>query len=148
MAGTLDIDESGFPLVVATFRGELTVSLLTTYFARVDVWYEDRLEYACVFDISRCDVPSAADRKQIAAAMAAYEIKVERFCVGAAMVATNPLIRGAVTAILWIHPMKHPHAVVATRQAARALCEGWLAGASRLNLRERGRRAGGNRDDV
>jgi hypothetical protein len=131
MASTLDIDESGFPLVVATFRGQMTASLLAPYFARVDAWYRDQLSYACVFDIARCDIPSAADRKRIAATIAAYEAKVERFCVGAALVVTNPVLRGAVTAVLWVHPMRHPHALVGTRQEARNLCAGWLANASR-----------------
>lgn len=110
-------------------------SLLATYFARVDAWYRDQLRYACVYDISRCDIPSAAERKGITDVMATYEAKVERFCRGAAMVAASPLLRGALTAILWIQPMKHPHAVVATRQEARALCAGWLANSLPLDGR-------------
>jgi hypothetical protein len=127
MAGTLDLDESGFPLVTVILSGQIKASVLAPYFERVDAWFRSQLRYACVLDISRCQAPTAADRKGITDVMSANEAKVERYCLGAAMVATSPLLRGALTAILWVQPMRHPHAVVATRQEARALCAGWLA---------------------
>jgi hypothetical protein len=90
---------------------------------------EERRRYAAVIDISRTDVPSAAERKRVAEGMAARDAGISRFCAGTAIVLTNTLLRGAVTAVLWMRPMKHPHAIVATRQEGKALCDDWLAAA-------------------
>jgi hypothetical protein len=127
MAGTLQLDESGFPLIVATFRGHVTPDVLAAYFAKVDAWCSNRRRYAAVLDISCTDVPSAAERKRVAEGMAARDAGISRFCAGTAIVLTSALLRGAVTAVLWMHPMKHPHALVATRQEGKALCVEWLA---------------------
>ena len=137
MAGTLELDESGFPLVVVTFRGQMSASVLASYFARVHVWARDQLCFACVYDISRIEIPTAGERKAITDVMTTHEAIVERHCLGAAIVASNPLLRGMVTAILWIQPIKHPHAVVSTRREALTLCAGWIANKSSTSTSSR-----------
>ena len=122
MSGTLEVDESAFPLVVTTFRGRVTADLIATYLVRVDAWCKSQHQYAAVLDISRTDVPSAAERKHVAGAVAARDDANARYCVGTAVVLTSALLRGAVTAVLWLSPMKHPLTIVATRAEGRAWC--------------------------
>jgi hypothetical protein len=127
MGGHLQMDESAFPLVVATFTGHVTADVVGAYFARVDAWCKDRRRYAAVLDISRTDVPSAAERRHVAKEMAARHAAITRCCAGTAIVLTSAMLRGAVTAVLWLQPMKHPVAIVATRASGREMCVGWLA---------------------
>jgi hypothetical protein len=126
MSGSVEIDESAFPIVVATFRGHVTAEVLARYFARLDAWCSSGRSYAAVLDIARTSVPTAAERQHVGKEMAARDAAIARYCAGTAVVLTSALLRGAVTAVLWLHPLKHPHAIVATRADGRALCAGWI----------------------
>lgn len=110
----------------ALFRGHITAEVLARYFARLDAWCNSGRSYAAVFDIARTSVPTAAERRHVASEMAAREAAIARHCAGIAIVLTGALLRGAVTAVLWLHPLKHPHAIMATRADGQALCAGWL----------------------
>lgn len=135
--GTFEVDESAFPLIVATFRGHITAELLALYFARVDAWCKAGRSYAAVLDIARAEMPSAAERRHIASEMAARDAAITRHCVGIALVLTSALLRGAVTAVLWLQPLKHPNVIVETRAEGRVVCAGWLD----ESLQSRGSRA-------
>ena len=126
MAGAFEIDEAGFPLVVATVRGQVTSEVISAYFARLDAWCLDGRRYASILNITRIEMPSAAERKQIVEAIADRHTALARSCIGVAIVVTNPLIRGAVTAILWMQHLPHPLELVATEVAAKAICATWL----------------------
>ena len=45
-----------------------------------------------------------------------------RQCVGNAFVISNPLVRGVLTAILWLQPLPSDYIVVGTLKEAEAWC--------------------------
>jgi hypothetical protein len=47
-------------------------------------------------------------------------------CAGVAFVINSPLVRGILTAILWMQRMPNPHCVFATRESAEAWCHARL----------------------
>jgi hypothetical protein len=121
------IDESAFPLVVSTFRGPATMERAKAYFARLDVWCRDGRRFATILDVSGGGVPTPAHRKLIVDSLAPRRAILAKQCLGLAVVITNPLIRGATTAVLWMHPPVHPVTIVATLAEARAACTKWFA---------------------
>lgn len=46
--------------------------------------------------------------------------------VGVCFVLTNPLIRGVLTAVLWLQPVSHRFEVCATRAEANEWCRRWV----------------------
>jgi hypothetical protein len=128
--GTIEIDESRFPLVTVRFDGVVDDATFEAYLAGLQRMLGRREPYALVLDASTAGPAPAKQRRRQAEWMAANEADVARWSVGAAFVITSSLTRGLLTAILWIQPMPQPHTVVATRREA----EQW----ARERLRARG----------
>lgn len=122
----LEIDESGFPLLLVTFSGRITAEAIAAYYARVDVWFRADQRVAVIIDITLLDVPSASMRRIFSDATAARLPVIARRCAGVAVV-NSAVLRGIVTALSWINPPKHPQVEVATVREARRACQVWLA---------------------
>jgi hypothetical protein len=127
MAVAFEMDESAFPVVFAAFRGPVDLVPLDAYFARLDGFCREGRTFTLIVDMSRGAVPSPSERKHITSAMAERDVALGRHCLGAAVVITNPLIRGAMTAVLWVHRLPYPHEIVETKEAAEAACARWLS---------------------
>lgn len=126
MAGTFEFDETSFPLVVATFRGPVTVEAVEAYFLRLDACFRRRARFAIVFDIAGVEVPSPSVRKAFTDATGARGPSIARWFAGVAVVLTSAVLRGTVTAFGWIQPPEYPLVVVATLGEAREMCKKWL----------------------
>jgi hypothetical protein len=129
MAVAYEMDESSFPLVVAVFRGPVQLDACDAFLGRLDSFCKERRHFSTIVDMSHGSAPSASERKYIAAGITSRRVALGRHCDGSAFVITNPLLRGAMTAILWVQPLPYPYEIFTTMEAARSYCAGLLKAA-------------------
>lgn len=127
----IHVDASRLPLVVLRFEGAPSDEEFSRYLDEVarEVFALDR-PHGMLVDAARLTSMSAKQRRMQADWMAKHDATVRRNSAGNALVITSPLIRGALTAILWIRPMPSEHVVVSTYAEA----EHWIL----AKLRARG----------
>ncbi len=128
--GCIEIDESAFPLVRIAFVGVPTDAQFDEYLAflskNLDRCAKTGRKCAILFDASRAGLVTASVRQKQAHWMRTHEERSARFCVGYAFVIQSALIRGALTAILWLAPMPAAHHVAASVAEAEAFLRGKL----------------------
>lgn len=124
-------DDTRHPLVVVTFEGDLTDQELAHHHTEMEsrVLARRRIS-ATLVDATNVRSVTARQRRMQAEWIEKNEETLARFSVGSAFVITSSLVRGTLTAILWLKPMPTPHVVVSTFAEAEAWC--------RAQLRERG----------
>jgi hypothetical protein len=123
----VEFDEEQFPLVVVTPIGPLDFSTFEVYLAQLDAWLVRGQRFAMVLDTRRSAPLPAVLRRRHAEWMAARKAALERWCAGGAIAITDPLIRGTLTAILWVQPLPFRHQVVKTREEGEEWCRTQLA---------------------
>lgn len=107
MGGGFEIDESAFPLVFINVAEGAEVRQLEEFFAAYERMLARNEPFANVTDVSRVrERPNAVVRKRLAEWTRSIESRVIRLSKGDARVVDNALIRGAMTAISWLH--QHP----------------------------------------
>jgi hypothetical protein len=114
----ITFDESRLPLVVVTFRGTVTAEEFEEYLRLRCVNLARRKPTAVVVDSRKMVTMSAAQRKRQAEWIDSNREDLRLFTRGTAFVINNPLMRGALTAILWLTRYETPYVVVATLEAA------------------------------
>jgi hypothetical protein len=112
------IDETRFPIVVVEFFGTPTDRQFGEYLTGMTQVLDRASPYALIMDATRSTSTPAKQRSLQAEWMKANHAKLERYSVGTAFVMTSPVVRGMLTAILWLQPLAAPHTVVATRREA------------------------------
>jgi hypothetical protein len=130
MATPIRIDESELPLLLVTFEGAATDAEFEAYLAAMSALLERRMITATVLDARRASGAGAAQRRRQAEWMKEHAALMRQYSAGTAFVIESALVRGVLTAILWLQPMESPHIVVATLSVARV----W----AKQRLRERG----------
>jgi hypothetical protein len=127
----IHVDDTRHPLVVVRFVGDIADHELTSYLAEMESRVLARRQTsATVMDATLVRSVTARQRRMQAEWMEKHEEALARVSVGSAFVITSAMVRGALTAILWLKPMPTPHVVVSTVAEAEAWC--------RAKLRERG----------
>lgn len=127
----ITIDDSRHPLVLVTFAGTATDAEFQSYLERMETLVLQRRETNCtILDASRAGDTPAKQRRMQAEWLKRNDALLKAYSVGTAFVITSPLVRGLLTAILWLTPMPTAHVVVASIDEAEA----W----ARARLRERG----------
>ncbi len=107
MRGGFEIDESAFPLVFINVSEGAEVAQLEEFFAAYERMLARNQPFANVTDVSRVRArPNALVRQRLAEWTRSIEPRVVRLSKGDARVVDNALIRGAMTAISWLH--QHP----------------------------------------
>ncbi len=117
------IDESRFPLVVVTFPGSYSDQEFDRYLETMSGLLQRRTKNVTVLDARQSGSPPAKQRAKQAAWMKDNRALLEQYSCGSAFVISSPIVRGALTAILWLQPMPVAHTVVATLAEA----EQWAA---------------------
>ncbi len=116
----MTIDTSDWPLVRYVYDGPLAPREIEEYMRAQRALIERRESFATVVDLSQGRVPPASQR----AAQAKFEKEnhdaIARYCVGAGFCVPSSLMRGALTAISWIHKWPHPYKYCATLAEAEA----------------------------
>jgi hypothetical protein len=127
----IHIDASRHPIVVVTFVGAATDAEFQDYLASMENMMVMRRGTNCtILDATRAGNTPALQRRMQADWLKRNEELLRKHSAGTAFVINSPLVRGLLTAILWMSPMATPHTVVASLDEA----ERWAA----AQLRARG----------
>lgn len=123
----LTIEFGRKPLVIAIWTGPPTDEEFMAYLRilseNLHAVIKARTKTALVIDSSRQSQPSSARQRQMQAAwLKEHSAALRAGCVGMAFVIQSPLIRGAMTAVLWLQGLPYPHTVLGSRTAAEQWC--------------------------
>jgi hypothetical protein len=99
------------PLVVIQWPVEWGAGELQLFMEEMTNMVRREERIAVLNDIRRTRAPTAAERKLIAAAVSESDLYFHKYVVGWADVSSSALIRGIVTAILWMNPSRYPHSI-------------------------------------
>ena len=99
-----EFDESHWPvLIIRPKPVEMTLEQLDAALEHYDAVLERRrASYAVVFDHRDVKYLRAAHRTRIAEYNKRHEARARAYCRGSAFVIHSPIVRGMMTAILWI----------------------------------------------
>jgi hypothetical protein len=113
--GSIRVDDSRFPLVVATYDGAVTDAEFDEYLKEItEKTFARPTRSVVIVDATRAVRPNPLQRKRQAEWLKTQEAALKKTNLGTAFVISNALIRGGLTAIFWIAPMPTPTTVVAT----------------------------------
>ena len=115
----ITIDRSSFPVVVVSYRGAPTTTEFETYLGALGELYRGGRPFGLVFDSTGAESPPATHRKLQADFIKRYEYSIRALNMGTAFVLDSMVLRGALTAILWLQPLPCPHFVCAEVNEAR-----------------------------
>lgn len=107
------IDQSRAPLMVITSEGGASDAEFDRYLAEMTAMLGTLPRYAVLMDARAAARPPATQRQKQAAWMKQHHDELARYTVAMAFVIDNPIVRGALTAILWLQPMPMPHKLFA-----------------------------------
>ncbi len=134
MAARIQFDQSRWPLVVVTHHGAPTDEEFDAYLLKLkenlDRAVRERMKTVLIFDATHASGSSAKQRQKQAAWMKQHEAPSRLHSAGYAFVIPSTVVRGALTAILWLSPMPAPYVVVATLGEAESFCFKMLSEAS------------------
>lgn len=122
-SGEIVLDFTKLPVFDVSYVGVVDDAAFERYLRDLVAVLDARAPYALLADASRSGPPSAKQRRLQAECIRDYEAGFARYCRGAAFVIDAPLIRGALTAILWTQRLPYDHVVVPTRADALAWIE-------------------------
>jgi hypothetical protein len=116
--GATRIDESRHPLVLVTFDGALSEPEFDDYLRSMSRFIDRRTKNVTILDARKAKSPTATQRAKQAAWLKTNRVALQEYSCGSVFVIDSALVRGGLTAILWIAPMPVAHAVVATLEEA------------------------------
>lgn len=122
-------DATNLPMLRITCTGVVDDDAFRAYLGEYQAVLAQGKPYAVLFDASEAGVPSSAQRKLQADFMRDNAVLIGALCVGGAFVIQSTLVRGALTAILWLQPMPFRHVIVGTVAEGEAWCRGRLTAA-------------------
>lgn len=109
--GDIVIQEGLAPLYIVTFTGKVSDAEFDAYLRELSTLTERPGRRAMVYD-ARLATPSPASQRQMQAAwMKRFDADVRNKTAGIAFVLPSALMRGMLTAILWLQPLACPHHV-------------------------------------
>lgn len=117
------------PIYGFQFPPEFSLEELQAFCIWFAGWYaRQRTPMAMIADLSQMRSASSVQRRAWANFEKGSAADIKRVAAGVAVVLTNPMVRGVVTAVYWINPPVYPHNIVANRQQALAWCQQMLDG--------------------
>jgi hypothetical protein len=111
---SIRVDESRRPLILVTFTGVVTDDEFTAYLeaqTRVVLRPEKNV---MVIDAMRAGATPPTQRKRQAEWQRQHERALAANSLGTAFAMGSAVVRGVLTAILWVQPLPHPHFVAAS----------------------------------
>ena len=121
-------ERSEFPLVTVRFRGAQTLTEFEGYLAALAELYREGRPFGLVCDSRGAEAPPAVHRKLQADFIAQHGRLIRSLNLGTAFVIDSVLLRGALTAILWLQPLPCPHFVSGDVEEARRWARARLNG--------------------
>lgn len=116
----MQYDESRSPLVVVSHLGASTDSEFEAFLRKIDATLGRERTLGVLMDLRRADRPSPIQRKRLAQWTEEKAGPLKRQCLGMSFVIDRAIIRGALTAILWLHPLPMPHGVFGKYEESEA----------------------------
>ena len=123
----MDIDISRLPLVRITWDGTVDDDAFRQYLETTADLIAAHPGTVLLHDARRAGAPSALQRRLQAEWMHAHEHTIRRNGRGTAFVIESALVRGALTAILWLQPLATEELVTASMDEALAWAEARIA---------------------
>jgi hypothetical protein len=121
------IDDSRSPLVVVRYVGRVDDDAFRAYLDSHRKVLDKGEPYALLADALEAGVPSPPQRRMQAEFLRVEQHRLARLCVGTAFIISSGVIRGALTAILWMQALPMPFTVLSTRAAGELWCRQRLA---------------------
>jgi len=113
VSGSIVIQNSLAPVYVVTFTGKVSDQEFRAHLAALSAIIERPGSRALVYD-ARLAQPAPASQRQLQAEwMKGNDAAIRRATAGIAFVVPSAIVRGALTAILWLQPLACPHRVTA-----------------------------------
>ena len=114
-----------------TFPATATDEEVSTFCETLERFYAQLTTHASwLLDCRKVKSVTARQRQLFAASEAKLRPASGRYNAGGGFVIDNALVRGALTAIMWLAPSAYPHEVFASVDAAERWCREQLAGAN------------------
>jgi hypothetical protein len=120
----IDTDESRWPLVVITFRGVPTDEEFEAYLEGQTRIVQRRERFASLVDARQAGQMPPVQRRIQAEWMQQHHDALRSFALGVSFAIESPIVRGVLTAILWLAPLPQPYYIAATMEDA----ERWAVG--------------------
>jgi hypothetical protein len=118
--GVIELDAAGWPVLHIRYKGTVDAEAFEAHLEELAGHLARGERYGVVFDARRAEHLPALQRKMQADWVAAHRAALTERCVGVAFVFDSSVVRGLLTAILWVQPLPHPHCVVPTLAEAEA----------------------------
>ena len=114
----IEIDDSRWPMVLVTFTGVAPEPEFDDYLRRMSQYLARKQTIVTVLDASKSGATPATQRRKQAEWMRENDAALRRHSAGTAFVISSAVVRGVLTAILWMQPIPQEHVVVATMPEA------------------------------
>ncbi len=121
-------DRAEFPLVTVRYRGAQTLPEFEDYLKALAELYQEGRPFALVCDSRGAEPSPALHRRMQADFIAQHERLIRSLNVGTAFVIESMVLRGGLTAILWMQPLPCPHFVCGDIESARRWARARLSG--------------------
>lgn len=118
--GNIEIIEKLAPIYVVNVAGVPSDEVFAAYLKRLTEVTRTTSHRVLVYDATFAGSIRASQRKAQADWIRENELVTRHSTLGCAFVLPNPVIRGVLTAILWVQPIASPHALVAALPDALA----------------------------
>ena len=116
----IEPDEHHWPLVTLKFPSHFSDEEFDDYLTGLSVNLQRTIAQGTrtglLFDTSDAPSVDARTRRKMADWIDGHREQSAEYCAGYAFVIRSGIVRGILTAILWLAPMPAPHVVVATRE--------------------------------
>jgi hypothetical protein len=104
-----------WPLLVIVIPRRLDAAAVAEFTACIDACYERHEHFASLIDMSLLErPPDALLRRTLTDWAASHLVEMKRYSTATAMVVTNTLVRGALTAVQWVVASPRPIHLVST----------------------------------
>jgi hypothetical protein len=118
--GRVVVDGSRGSLLLVTFEGTTSDAAFEDYLRRYGQALESGGKRVVIIDALAAAVPSASQRKRQADWQRQHHQLLVSQALGFAFIISSSLVRGGLTAILWLSPLPSPHHVASSREEAMA----------------------------
>lgn len=112
MQASITIDESLRPLIISRFSGRATDADYESFLAQGSAFLQRGERYVNVIDLSRLEVPTAAQRWRQAEWLETHAELMQERLLGCALVITSPFLRMTLSVIHHVRPIPVPFVVV------------------------------------
>jgi hypothetical protein len=114
--GSYKVDTTEWPLVLIAAEGDIAPNDLERHLVEYRAVLERNLPCAIIFDATKVGKIDAYTRRRYTEFMQQNNDDFRRLCRGIGFVITSSIVRGALTAVLWMVDFPFPYKIFATRE--------------------------------